>query len=78
MLARMWGIREPLCTIGGNIHWCNKCGKQCGGSKKIKNRNSPCGAAGTDMTRNHKVVGSIPGLTQWVKDLELPMNCGAV
>ena len=22
----------------------------------------------TNPTRNHKVVGSIPGLTQWVKD----------
>ena len=22
----------------------------------------------TNLTRNHKVVGSIPGLTQWVKD----------
>ena len=25
-----------------------------------------------NLTRNHKVVGSIPGLTQWVKDLVLP------
>ena len=27
-------------------------------------------------TRNHEVAGLIPGLTQWVKDLELPMSCG--
>ena len=26
----------------------------------------------TDPTRNHGVVGSIPGLTQWVNDLALP------
>ena len=26
----------------------------------------------TNMTRNHEVVDSIPGLTPWVKDLALP------
>ena len=25
----------------------------------------------TNLTRNHEVVGSIPGLVQWVKDLVL-------
>ena len=30
------------------------------------------GAAETNWTRNHEVVGLIPGLSQWVKDLALP------
>ena len=32
------------------------------------------GAAETNPTRNHEVVGSIPGLFQWVKDLAV--SCG--
>ena len=34
-------------------------------------RSSHCGEAETNPTSNHKVVGSIPGLVQWIKDLAL-------
>ena len=29
--------REHLHTVGGNGNWCSHCGKQYGGSSKIKN-----------------------------------------
>ena len=37
-----------------------------------RRRGSSClGAAETKPTRNHEVLGSIPGLAKWVKDLVL-------
>ena len=39
--------------------------------KKIKARSSRRGTVETNPTRNHEVSGSIPDLTQWVKDPEL-------
>ena len=39
----------------------------------FKNSWSSChGIAEMNLTRNHEVEGSIPGLTQWVKDLAFP------
>ena len=29
-----------------------------------------------NLTRNHKVSGSIPGLAQWVKGSSVTINCG--
>ena len=39
--------------------------------KMGKDGSSHLGAVETNPTRNHEVVGLIPGLTQWVKDLAL-------
>jgi hypothetical protein len=38
MLVRMlWGEKEHLYTVGGNVNWCNHYGKQYGSfSKKLK------------------------------------------
>ena len=36
--------------------------------KKSTTGSSRCGAVTMNLTRNQEVVGSIPGLAQWVKD----------
>ena len=38
----------------------------------IDSGSSRRGAVETNPTRNHEVVGSIPDLAQWVKDLAWP------
>ena len=38
---------------------------------RVNSRSSCCGIVETNPTRNHKFAASIPGLAQWVKDLEL-------
>ena len=42
------------------------------GSKKVWNWSSHHGVVETNLTRNHEVVSSVPGLVQWVKDPALP------
>ena len=41
-------------------------------TKEIKAWSSHHGTVEMNLTRNHEVVSSIPGLTQWVKDPALP------
>ena len=41
-------------------------------TKNLEMGSSHDGAAETNLTRNHELVGLILGLAQWVKDLALP------
>ena len=38
---------------------------------KLESRSSRCGTAEMNLTSNHEVMGLIPDLAQWVKDLVL-------
>ena len=39
-------------------------------------RSSHCGAAETNLTRNHEVASLISGLAQWVKGSGVAVSCG--
>ena len=51
------------------LGWLHRRG--CSPRENYSFQNSHCGTAETNLTRNHEVAGSIPGLAQWAKDLGL-------
>ena len=66
-------------TPGRTQTWTESAGRATRARKvsielSIKNflQRSCRGAVEANLTRHHEVMGSIPGLTQWVKDLVLP------
>ena len=55
---------EGLCKLLSNVLW-----KGLALLESLFEGEFLCGTADTNLTSNHEVVGSIPGLTQWVRDL---------
>ena len=60
--------RSPYSFPLGKICWCPR---KCLLSINQTRGSSRRGSAIRNLTRNHEVAGSIPGLTWWVKDLVL-------
>ena len=72
--ALLWLWHRPVGTVPiGPLAWeppyAAGAAQEIAKSEKNIYWSSHCVAAETNMTRNHEVVGWIPGLPQWVKDL---------
>ena len=65
-------VFSRLPTPPGSTQWSERDWYGGRPSKNLEEGSSHCSAAEMNPTRNHEVVGSIPGLTQWVKDPALP------
>ena len=59
-------VADSTPSLGISIY--HKCDPK---KNKASDSSSRCGVAEMNLTRNHAVAGSIPGLDQYVKDLVL-------
>ena len=69
--------RSEGCSPGAltiKIFLCFVPGQSC--PLKTESQSSHCGTVETNPTRNYEVVGSIPGLVQWVKEPTLLVSSG--
>ena len=64
LLGEKYSIISLREGVMGTIHY--------GDPLKVVSQSSHCGAAEMNPTSIHEVVGSTPGLAQWVEDLALP------
>ena len=67
-----WHGINSNCGVWGGAKGGVKKSYDGGPVKVLAFRSSCCGTVEKNLTKNCEVAGSIPGLTQWVKDLALP------